>query len=118
MTRFALTESIGSWSVAVVLATGCASFAMVTTAAVSVLTSDQVAAAEDLYGARICGRSGKRAVRAVDAQAGPVPFPDTCSVTYVPSFDTPLLEALQAVRCLLPTVRPLHEAIELPDNFI
>lgn len=116
----AITSAFGSWHSAVALATGTALIAMATTAGVSVLASDEVAAAGDLYGTRtfLQRAGGKRAVRV--SQVAVVPAPDAGMVTYVPTFTRLANDALGIVQPILSTmpVRPLHEAEEVPENFI
>jgi hypothetical protein len=112
--RFTFTSSGGSLSAAVLLATGVATAAMVTTAGVSILASDQVAAASDVYRPGTHWQhGGKRAVPAV------TPAPDACMVTYVPSFSLLVDEARKSARSTLIMLRsrPLSEAEEAPDNF-
>jgi hypothetical protein len=121
--RHILAKALGSWSVAVVLATGCAACAMVATAAVSVLSDEQLIEEPDdcsfAARARRGGGGGMRAVRAVDAEAvESVPFPDTCYVREMQHQESRLLESLGTFRQWFPTLRPLHETVELPDNFI
>ena len=113
MARIYVTRLLGSWSAAVIMATGCASVAVVATAAVSVLADADVQSELTQSDRGACSRGGKRAVRAVDA--GGQQFPDTCAVKYLPLLDSPLLEA---ARGLVPSVRPLHEAFEVPESFI
>ncbi|HYD02447.1 MAG TPA: hypothetical protein VEB22_14565 [Phycisphaerales bacterium] len=113
MSRAPLTWTVGSWPLAVVIATVAAAVAMTTTAGVSVLASDRVEAAGDLYGKPAPRRGGMRAVRAE-------PAPDATLVTFVPTI-TLLSEELRAmsrpVFWSLP-VHPLHEADEVPESFI
>lgn len=121
MARHILAKALGSWSAAVVLATGCAACAMVATAAVSVLADEQIIeeSHDCSFAARARRGGGMRAVRAADAEAvEPVPFPDTCYVREVQHHDSRLLETLGMFREWFPTLRPLHETVELPDNFI
>src|SRR6185295_7608254 len=99
----------GSLPSAVMLATLAAAVAMLITAAVSVLASDRVAAAADLYGRRP-SHWGKRCEPAVA-------FPDACVVRQAATIDVPRLQAAPAVWLLAPTpkFRPLHEAVEVPE---
>jgi hypothetical protein len=101
----------GSLPSAVMLATLAAAVAMLVTAAVSVLASDRVAAAADLYGPRHYG--GKRCERAVE-------FPDACVVRQASTIEGPMLQAAPAVWLLTPTpkFRPLNDAVEVPEDFI
>lgn len=112
MVRLVRWMWFGSLPSAVMLATLAAAAAMLTTAAVSVLASDRVAAAADLYGRRP-PHWGKRCEPAAA-------FPDACVVRRAATIDVPLLQATPTVWQWAPSprIRPLHEAIEVPEDFI
>jgi hypothetical protein len=117
-----LSNSLGSWSMSVMLATSAAALAMAATAAVSVLGDEQWSAGEGVCLAR--PRMGMRAVRAAESQAvegrAAEPFPDACVVREIPREEAPLLDAGESIRRWRPAVRlrPLHEAVEVPENFV
>lgn len=104
----------------VVLATGAAAFAMAATAAVSVLADERMAAVEGGYRQPL--RMGKHSVRAEGTEVVEacmaVPFPDACVVREVPREELPLMKAAESIKRWVPKVRPLHEAVEVPENFV
>ncbi|MBY0396748.1 MAG: hypothetical protein K2X91_09810 [Thermoleophilia bacterium] len=109
----------GKWPAPVIVASVAAAVAMLSTAAVSVLAGDHVAATSDLYGRRPLS-SGKRCVRAATSPTT-APSPDTCVVRtgplplLTPPHTPQITESVPPPRIL----RPLHDAtVEVPDNFI
>lgn len=110
-------KNVAGLSGAVVIATGLAAATMTATAGLSVLASDTVSAAADVYGPQPV-HGGKRCVRSL--QLACVPAPDACNYTLLPAITELRFNAMELARPLfaLPPVRPLSEADEVPENFI
>ena len=120
MPRLTIPTPFASLHSSVLLALLAAGTAMAATVGVSILASEEVAAASDVYGRRLlhqpAAKGGKRAVRAA---ATPIPAPDATLVVFVPAMTCLANETAEVVYPMFDaTVRPLHETGEVPENFI
>jgi len=113
--RMTLPRVTGSLSRAVGAATVAAVIAVVATAGLSVLAGEELItpAASTVSGAsRLPARVGKRAILAAQD-----PFPHESLAVFFPALTVVTERAVESAFQMLP-VRPLHEAIEVPENFI
>lgn len=117
MIRLTFPMMAGSLPTAVGAATAAAVIAIVATAGLSVLAGEALTQAEShavTGDPPPPGRSGKRAILASQA-----PFPHESLVVFVPTFSALAERAVESSFQLLPRpARPLHEATEVPENFI
>lgn len=117
MIRLTLPLMTGSLPTAVGAATAAAVLAIVATAGLSVLGGEELISSPlSTSTGDSCApaRVGKRAILASQA-----PFPHESLVVYVPTITVVTERAVEsAFQLLQQRARPLHEASEVPENFI
>ncbi|MFT3683890.1 MAG: hypothetical protein QM783_03000 [Phycisphaerales bacterium] len=118
--RFTRMMTTDRWPGSVIVATAAAIAAMIATAAVSLVASDEVTLAAPVYARSEVAHGGMRCVRAASDPRLLEQFPDACVVRQMPVEEAAKFRAFDAMHEMarLRGVRPLHEASEVPENAI